>query len=88
MAWPEWCKDHPGYGDIIKEAKFLRKLGRNVHIDHIIPLIHPYVCGLHVPWNLQIIDAKENMRKGNKFDINPNRELFSLHCEPRQMELL
>lgn len=36
------------------------------HIDRIIPLQHPQVCGLHYIDNLQIITKVENLEKGNK----------------------
>ena len=60
-ATPAWV-DHRELEAIYKEAS-----ASGLTVDHIIPLKHEKVCGLHVPWNLQLLTASENCRKHNNF---------------------
>lgn len=34
-------------------------------VDHVVPLVNPLVCGLHVEWNLAVIPLAANVRKSN-----------------------
>lgn len=55
--------------DIYKLVKKLNYTSTKIYeIDHIIPLQHSDICGLHVPANLQILERFDNRRKSNQFD--------------------
>ena len=69
QATPKWLtKDHKTFIEIqYQMAKLLEdRMGVEYHVDHIHPLQNESVCGLHVPWNLRVIPALENISKGNK----------------------
>lgn len=51
-----------------QDARRLTATTGTLHvIDHIVPLNHPRVCGLTVPWNLRVVPHHVNSAKGNKF---------------------
>jgi len=69
QATPKWLTvDHKTFIEIqYQMAKLLEdRMGIEYHVDHIHPLQNENVCGLHVPWNLRVIPALENISKGNK----------------------
>jgi 5-methylcytosine-specific restriction endonuclease McrA len=66
---PVWLSDDDRW--MLEQAYELAVLreeatGVAYQVDHIVPLQGLAVSGLHVPWNLQVIPAIENKRKGNR----------------------
>ena len=51
----------------VKAREMTREFGMTYSVDHIIPLAGDVVCGLHVPWNLQIIPLIDNCRKSTSW---------------------
>lgn len=64
-AQPAWA-DREAIKAVYLQAYEMRLAGQSVEVDHIVPLRHPYVCGLHVPWNLRILNRAENQARSNK----------------------
>ena len=70
QATPPWLNyDHKQEIEftysLAKECELLT--GDQYHVDHIVPLQGENVCGLHVPWNLQVLPADINLKKSNSF---------------------
>jgi hypothetical protein len=67
-AAPPWV-DRTPINAIYRECKRLnRRDGACTWaVDHIVPLNHPLVCGLHIAVNLQISKYNENALKSNNW---------------------
>jgi hypothetical protein len=69
VVTPKWA-NKDAIKEFYKEAKRLTKeTGILHHVDHIVPLRHPLVCGLHVENNLRVISYFENNQKSNYFTV-------------------
>jgi len=70
-ATPDWLSQ--AQKDQIENKYWLAKdltavSGEVYHVDHIVPIQGKNVCGLHVPWNLQVLPADLNLQKGNRHE--------------------
>jgi hypothetical protein len=60
-AMPPWA-DRTAIAAIYLDAR-----RRGLEVDHVVPLRHPLVCGLHVAANLQPTSSFDNRTKGNRW---------------------
>jgi hypothetical protein len=68
QATPPWLTEEhlAAIRAVYAEAK---ALGPDYQVDHIHPLRGKRSCGLHVPWNLQIMKKHRNQKKSNKLRV-------------------
>lgn len=68
-ATPPWA-DQQEIRAVYRKAKEIeRATGQKMHVDHVVPLRGETVTGLHTAENLQVIPAKENIKKSNKWVV-------------------
>lgn len=59
----------PNWANLVAIKEIYATCPEGCHVDHIVPLQHPLVCGLHCEFNLQHLSAHDNLSKGNRFEI-------------------
>lgn len=67
-ACPKWLNDDQKtrISEFYWLAQDLKAVtGEDYEVDHIVPLQGKEVCGLHVPWNLQVLPSDLNRKKSN-----------------------
>ena len=67
-SMPTWANKSKINEIYLRSQELTRETGVKHEVDHIIPLQHPRVCGLHIPENLQILTKSENRKKSNYFE--------------------
>jgi 5-methylcytosine-specific restriction endonuclease McrA len=73
-ATPKWLTDTHKMEIRLKyrlAIELSRATGERHAVDHIVPLHGENVCGLHVPWNLQVLTQKDNLLKYNRMVDTP-----------------
>jgi len=64
-AIPSWASMEDIHSFYRLAARLTRETGIKAHVDHVVPLQSPLVCGLHCAANMTILPESLNKRKGN-----------------------
>ena len=75
-ATPSWLTD----SDWQKiDAIYAEAAKSGMDVDHIIPIQGKLVCGLHVPWNLQLLTPTENKMKSSR--LPPDHDCIAIPAQ-------
>lgn len=72
--WAKWKRARPAWASLKAIDAFWQAsrgmtaaTGIQHSVDHIVPLINPLVCGLHVEHNLEVTTLVANLQKSNNY---------------------
>lgn len=69
LATPAWANPSAMFELYAMRDELTAATGIPHHVDHIVPIQHPLVCGLNCEANLRVITATENLSKRNHFVV-------------------
>jgi 5-methylcytosine-specific restriction endonuclease McrA len=71
LASPPWI-NRKDFDALVYKRDQLTRMYKIPHVlDHVVPLNHPKVCGLNVPWNIEVLPSHANARKSNVWYDEP-----------------
>lgn len=81
-ATPMWSEKKDIEALYNESARLTRETGIIHHVDHVIPVTHPLVQGLHVLANLRILTADKNISRGNRINLETYDHSLPNHLQP------
>jgi hypothetical protein len=82
QATPSWSEREEIISLYNEATRLTVETGIPHHVDHIIPITHSLVQGLHVLANLRILTAKKNIERGNRIDLDKYDHFLPNELQP------